>query len=139
MELVANCSNWDFYLQDGLPHPMSWASRHQVTFTEGTHCQKMERSTALFLPLFLLVVAFFQESLGLKCWHTGKTTAVSLVILEATKSPIFFYLILLFGSDQLKILQMHISFQNSTNSITGLCFGDQRKICAGELNLELSL
>ena len=67
--------------------PMSWASRHQVTFTESTHCQKMERSTALFLPLFLLVVVFFQEGLGLKCWHTGKTTAVSLIILEATKIP----------------------------------------------------
>jgi len=49
--------------------------RHQVTFTELTHCQKMERSTALFLPLLLLVVVIFQEGLGLKCWHTGKTTA----------------------------------------------------------------
>merc|ERR1711962_284388 len=49
--------------------------RHQVTFTKGTHCQKMERSTALFLPLLLFVVVFFQEGLGLKCWHTGKTTA----------------------------------------------------------------
>ena len=66
---------------------MSWASRHQVTFTESTHCQKMERSTALFLPLLLLVVVFLQEGLGLKCWHTGKTTAVSLIILEATKIP----------------------------------------------------
>merc|ERR1712013_282934 len=41
----------------------------------GTHCQKMERSTSLFLPLLLLVVVFLQEGLGLKCWHTGKTTA----------------------------------------------------------------
>ena len=47
----------------------------------------MERSTALFSPLLLLVVVFFQEGLGLKCWHTGKTTAVSLIILEATKIP----------------------------------------------------
>ena len=75
--------------QEGLPQPlpMSWASRHQVTFTESTHCQKMERSRALFSPLLLLVVVFFQEGLGLKCWHTGKTTAVSLIILEATKIP----------------------------------------------------
>merc|ERR1711973_698687 len=49
--------------------------RHQVTFTKSTHCQKMERSRALFLPLLLLLVVFFKEGLGLKCWHTGKTTA----------------------------------------------------------------
>ena len=119
---------------------MSWASRHQVTFTESTHCQKMERSTALFLHLLLLVVVFFKEGLGLKCWHTGKTTAVSLIILEAigTKSPIFsiWYCFLAHTSSK---FPKRISFENSTSSITGLCFSDQREICAGVLNLELSL
>ena len=43
----------------------------------------MELSTALFLPLLLLDVVFFQEGLGLKCWHTG------LIILEAIESPFF--------------------------------------------------
>ena len=45
----------------------------------------MELSTALFLPLLLLDVVFFQEGLGLKCWHTG------LIILEAIESPFFLF------------------------------------------------
>ena len=92
----------------------------------------------LLLPLLLILVGFIQESAGLKCWHTGKTTAVSLIILQAIKSPIFsiWYPFLAHPSSK---FPKCTSFENSTNLITGLCFGDQREICASELNLERSL
>ena len=83
LELVANCSNWDFYLTRRTAPPNVMGVQTPSHFHRAHTSQKMELSTALFLPLLLLDVVFFQEGLGLKCWHTG------LIILEAIKSPFF--------------------------------------------------
>ena len=136
LELVANCSNWDSYLQcltqcHGRPDTKSLSQR--------AHTAKRWNGQQ---PSFSLCSSLLLSS-SKKAWvSSAGTLARQLQWVSLFLKPPrvqFFSIWYPFLAPTSSKFPECISFENSINSITGLCFSDQREICASELNLERSL
>ena len=111
-----------------------WAELSTPTPTS-THWRfppKMRQPRCLqLLPLLLILVGFIQESIELKCWHTGKTTAVRLLLLHPSQANCHLSLITILASNQ-------CHQPPYTYPISGLCCCHQWEICTCKMRWMIS-